>query len=231
MNKVFKSIVLFATIAIPILLVVLLDLFSENEYKKLPYFYDLHNEEFDPYYVQSVKCEPNFVDSIHQVLPFSLTNQDGKTVTQKDFEGQIYITDFIFTRCPNICIELSGEMARLQEVFKTYDEINFVSYSIDPEYDTPEVLTKYAERYQANTQKWTFLTGNKPVLANLARCGYFVVASQDGETIEDINHTNKMVLIDKEGHIRGYYDGTNSKSVDILITEVKILLKEYERKN
>ena len=92
------------------------------------------------------------------------------------------------------------------------------------------MLAKYAERYQANSKKWTFLTGDKPAIAELARCGYFVVASRDGESIEDINHTNKMVLIDKEGHIRGYYDGTDSKSVDVLITEVKVLLKEYERK-
>ncbi|MEM6299499.1 MAG: SCO family protein, partial [Bacteroidota bacterium] len=205
---------------------------------RLETYYDLRNPDFDPGYLDALGCEPNFKDSVHRIPDFHLTNQDGETVTQADFDGNIYIAHFFLTRCPNnICSTTTSALARVQEVCKKYDDVKIVSYSIDPEFDTPERMKKYAKLYEADHDVWTFLTGDKNEIYNQAICGYFVTLTDQGGDLSD--HTDRFILVDKEGRIRGSnedktenarpsYRGTMRDEVERLIHEIQVLHREYE---
>jgi protein SCO1/2 len=139
-------------------------------------------------------------------------------------EGKITIVDFFFTSCPSICPVMSTEMERVDDVFRKEDRVQIYSISIDPEYDTPKILKEYAEKHNATKGKWFFLTGDKQETFNLARCG-FLLPALDGKGIpDDFVHSDKFVLVDDQGRIRGFYSGTSREDVDLLILETKILL-------
>jgi protein SCO1/2 len=217
-TKPVKYIVLIAVFVLPIAFFYFLGAFNKSKLKSLPI-----------YTPESAECPPNTEnDTAHHVLPFTLTDQDGKIFTRENMKGKITVVDFIFTRCPNICIDMSSEMARLQENFSSSNDILFLSHTVDPEYDSVPVLKKYAEHYRADEKIWRFVTGNKDSLYHLAKCSYFIVASQNGSNVNDFNHSDKFILIDKEGRIRGYYGGTDKTEIDRLMTEIRLLRKEYE---
>lgn len=167
----------------------------------------------------------------HTVPDFELTNQDGKTVRGSSLKGKVFVADFFFTRCPGICKKMSSQMTRVQERFLNNPEVQIVSFSVDPENDTLAALREYADRYAIQTAKWQLLTGDKAQIYKLAKFGYFVTAKENDATAQELEdqfvHTDKFVLIDKDGQIRGYYNGTNRKDVDRLLTEIDILLREY----
>lgn len=228
MNKSLKILILSLTLLLPIGVISFLHGFGENKFKRLTLYHDLTNPEYDPGFLKANGCEGNFRDSVHHIPDFSLLNQDGKQVGAEIMKGKIIVADFFFTKCPDICITLSSELIRVQEAFENNPEVMILSHSVDPGNDTPEALHDYAERYGADTEKWIFLTGEKKELYNLIRCGYFVSANEVPTNPDSFIHTDKMVLLDKEGRIRGYYTGTERKDVDRLITEIQILKKEYE---
>ena len=172
-----------------------------------------------------------FTDTLFHTVPdFSFTNQDGKAVTGQSVKGKIYVADFFFTRCPGICKQMSSQLTRVQETFVDNPNVRIVSFSVDPDHDTVEALQEYATRYSVKAPAWQLLTGDKAQIYKLAKSGYFVTAKEDkpgAANIEDqFVHTDKFVLVDKQGRIRGYYNGTNRKDVDRLMVEIKILLKE-----
>jgi len=175
---------------------------------------------------QAGNCPDYRVGGTHRIPSFSLLNQDSVIITEKALEGKIYIADFFFTKCGGICIDISKEMYRLQETFKKYDDVMLVSHSVDPEFDRPSILKTYSEKYNANLSKWIFLTGSKDSIYELARCGYYIVAKPNQEKPNDVIHSDKLILIDKQKRIRGYYSGTLREDVDRLITEVQILMRE-----
>jgi len=164
----------------------------------------------------------------HQIPAWSLTNQEGKVVTDKDFEGKIYVADFFFASCPSICPKMTRQMYRLQWKLKdaAFDDIKLISHTVDPENDTPERLKRYGEKTDADFNKWTFLTGNKRDIYELGVLGYLVSTREDALAPGGFLHTEKFVLVDRKGHIRGYYDGTNSEDVDRCADEIKLLLKQ-----
>ncbi len=164
----------------------------------------------------------------HEIPAWSLTNQDGKTVTDKDYRGKIYVADFFFTSCPSICPKMTRQMFRLQWKLKdkAFDDIKLVSHTVDPENDTPERLKRYGDKTEANYDKWTFLTGDKRAIYELGVMGYLVSTREDALAPGGFLHTEKFVLVDRKGHIRGYYDGTSSEEVDRLGDEIKLLLKQ-----
>lgn len=177
----------------------------------------------------SPDCKPNAIGGTHRVPTFKFTSQDGKEVTDKDFEGKVYIVDFFFSRCPDICPTMTAELVRVQAAFKDFDEVGMLSFSVDPAYDSVEVLREYAKKFAINTKQWSLVTGNKKEIYEMARCGYFIAARENSSPIAvDFVHSDKVVLIDKEKRIRGYYSGTSRKEIDRLITEIQILLKEYQ---
>jgi len=160
----------------------------------------------------------------HTIGNFSFTNQYGETVSQKTTEGKIYVADFFFATCQNICPAMSSQLIRLQDAIKN-DDILILSHTVNPLHDTVEVLLEYAGKYQAIKDKWHFLTGSKKDINTLAEKSYLVSAQDDG-TPEGFVHSEKFLLIDGQHRIRGVYDGTDSLQVDLMIKDISLLKKE-----
>lgn len=164
----------------------------------------------------------------HTIADFELIDQDGKTFTQAQLTGKYYVSDFFFTTCPNICKDMSAQLVRVQKATKENDEFMIVSHTVQPEVDSAETLKAYAELYEADPNKWVFLTGDKKMIYDLARKSYFAATTDGDGGVDDFIHTENFVLVDKEKRIRGFYDGTSKESVDQLIEDIEILALEYE---
>lgn len=163
----------------------------------------------------------------HSIKSFSFYDGEGNVVSDSDFENSIYVADFIFTKCEGICPEMSTELSRVQEYYKQNSGVKMLSHSVDPNYDKGQVLTDYADRYNAIPGKWFFVTGDAEKIYDMAVHSYFVTAGTEDSDIGFV-HSEKLVLIDKEKRIRGFYDGTNKEEVERLILEINVLLQEYE---
>jgi len=159
----------------------------------------------------------------HTIGPFSLINQNGDTITDKDYEGKIYVADFFFTRCPSICPVMTNNMEKLQTEFLNDADVKLLSLSVTPEYDSVPVLYKYASKNGALDTKWNITTGNKKHIYELARKNYFAVVDQGDGGLQDFIHTPNFVLIDKKKQIRGIYDGTKDQEISRLIKDIRIL--------
>ncbi len=168
-------------------------------------------------------------DTVYKkIADFSFIDQEGNKVTQNTFKDKIYVADYFFCTCKTICPVMSKQMERVADVFKKEDDIKFISHTVNPEYDSVPVLADYARVHHARYGQWFLVTGNKKELYNLARNSYMLDASEGDGGEDDFIHTQDFALVDKERLIRGYYDGTNSKEVDKLINDIKLLKKEYE---
>lgn len=165
---------------------------------------------------------------VYSTVPdFSLVTEDGRRVSSGDLKGSVFVADFIFTRCAGTCPVMSGQMRELQNAFLDLPDVRLVSITVDPEYDTQEVLQKFAKQYGAKPQKWMFLTGDKATIHHLAQKGFRLgVSEEGGSAAEPIIHSTKFVLVDKQGRIRGYYDGTEEESVKRLIEDMRLLREE-----
>ncbi len=168
------------------------------------------------------------VTKLHRVGSFNLTNQDGKTITEKDYEDKIYVADFFFVTCPTICPKMTKQMERVVDKFKSNNEVLFLSHTVMPEHDSVPVLKEYAIKYNINSNKWNLVTGDKKQIYDLARKTYFAAITEGDGGVDDFIHTENFVLIDKEKRIRGFYDGTSENDVDRLINDINTLLNEYE---
>lgn len=168
--------------------------------------------------------------SYHTIPAFSFTNQDGKTVTEKDFNNSVYVTDFFFTTCHSICPIMSTQMERVYQKYKGNEEVKFLSHTVDPEIDTVEQLKSYALRHNADSKQWMFVTGEKKALYEIARKGYLLNADEGDGGPDDFIHTQNFALIDKDKRIRGFYDGTDSTEINQLIKDIDLLLMEYHYK-
>ncbi len=154
---------------------------------------------------------------------FSLIDQDGRSVTRGDLAGKVWIADFIFTNCAGTCPMISATMRRLQNSLPP--EVHLASFSVDPERDTPEALAKYADEFSADRKRWHFLTGKKDELYDLSVKGFKLALDDTGGTdVEPITHSTRLVLVDKEGKIRGYYGGTEDEEMQRLFKDVLKLL-------
>ena len=159
---------------------------------------------------------PELVDSTvqhigndHKIADFSFTNQNGKLITQKDYENTIYVADFFFTTCPTICPKMTDNMVWLQKQLKNYPKVKLLSFSVTPDIDTPEVLKKYAIEKGVDDSRWNLVTGDKSAIYYLARKSYLAVKTGKPEEMYDMVHTENFILVDKNKRIRGFYDGTN----------------------
>ncbi len=165
-------------------------------------------------------------ESHHTVAAFELVNQNGKTITEKDYENKIYVTDFFFTRCPSICPIMSNNMEKLQQTFLEDKEVMFLSMSVTPIMDSIPILKKYAEKHGVIDSKWNITTGDKKHIYNLARKSYFAVVDQGDGGLQDFIHTPNFILVDKEKRIRGVYDGTMDDEIERIIQDIVLLQKE-----
>ena len=164
----------------------------------------------------------------HRIADFKLINQDGEEITNEDFDGYYYVTDFFFTTCPTICPSMSAQMQRVQKEYMDDENFKILSHTVQPEVDSVPVLKEYANLYEANPKKWIFVTGSKKLIYDLARKSYFAAVTEGDGGPNDFIHTENFVLVDKDKRIRGFYDGTSSESVDKLIVDIEILQQEYD---
>lgn len=165
----------------------------------------------------------------HSIPPFQFTDQDGKLFGDKDLQGKIYVANFFFTSCPSICPAMQTLMKKVQDTddFKKLNDFRMVSFTVDPEHDSVSVLKEYAQKIKADSGRWYFLTGDKKVIYDLAYQGFLVNAMEDPTAPGGFLHSDMMLLIDREKHIRGIYEGTSMKDVKRLIDEIKVLIAEY----
>lgn len=163
----------------------------------------------------------------HQIRPFTLTDQQNKPFTEKDMDGKLCVVDFFFTTCPGICPKLTHSMSDLQTQFLHDDRVMLLSHSVMPERDSVPVLQKYARQKQVNSSRWKLLTGNRETIYDLGRKAYFVEEDEGVKRNSDVFlHTENFVLIDKNRHIRGIYNGLDPNSMAALIDDIKILEQE-----
>jgi len=156
-----------------------------------------------------------------KVPNFSFVNQAGKTITNKDYEGKVYVIEFFFTTCPTICPRMNRNLIQIQNEFSGFEDFGVASFTINPDYDTPEVLKSYAEKYGVTNPNWHLMTGDKEAIYKLSNEGFYIYAAED-ETVEGgFEHSGNFALIDKNGFIRSrvvngnpliYYNGIISES-------------------
>lgn len=194
---------------------------QEKEISALPYYKEA---TFTPHWLEA---KDPALNDFHKISPFNLTNQDGVSISEKTFAGKIYITDFFFTICPGICPKMTKNMGILQEEFLNDDEILLLSHSVTPEMDSVSVLKRYAEEKGIISNKWHLVTGAQQDIYKLGRKDYFVEEDLGLKKDDDeFLHTENFVLIDKNSHIRGIYNGLNTTSVNQLIKDVRTLQLE-----
>ncbi|ADY29459.1 MULTISPECIES: SCO family protein [Cellulophaga] len=163
----------------------------------------------------------------HTVANFKLTNQNGKTITQDNYANKIYVADFFFTTCQTICPVMTKNMVKVQEIIKNDDDVMLLSHSVTPEIDSVAQLKKYALKKGVIDSKWNLVTGDRKEIYDLARKSY-MAAKTDLNNPYSMVHTENFVLVDKEKRIRGTYDGTDSKEIEKLIEDIKILKASYK---
>lgn len=169
-----------------------------------------------------------------QVQPFALTNQSGQVVTLSDLKGKVWVADVIFTRCAGPCPKMTEEMRKLQAAFESGEPLRFVTLTTDPEYDTPAVLRRYSEKFNANPQRWFLLTGPKSeILANLAigslKLSALEKAEEQQQNENDLFiHSTQFVLVDKSGKLRGVYDSLEPGFQEEIQADIQGLLGEDE---
>jgi protein SCO1 len=168
------------------------------------------------------------VSSYGTVPAFELLNQNGQPFGSAQLAGKIWIADFIYTTCPGPCPMISSRMSELQKPLEKSD-VHLVSFSVDPEKDTPQVLRGYAEKLQADPARWDFLTGPKSAIYKLSHDGFKLALSDGGDERGIPVHSTRMVLVDRHGQIRGYYDATEPDAVTKLLADTNHLLREQPK--
>jgi len=195
------------------------------------FYYALKPVKVLPYFAPGKNINPELVDSTvvhikkkHYIADFSLTNQNGKTITQDDYKNKIYVADFFFTTCVTICPAMTSNMKKVQDAILLDDDIKLLSHTVMPEIDTVAQLKRYAVEKGVLSNKWNLVTGSKKELYNLARKSY-LVAKYDPKQEDGYGfiHTENFVLIDQKKRIRGLYDGTDNEDIDRLLEDIKTL--------
>ena len=163
----------------------------------------------------------------HKIADFTLVNQNGRTITQKDYKDKIYIADFFFTTCQTICPIMTNHMVNIQKKIINDNDVMLLSHSVTPDIDSVAQLKRYALKKGVNDKKWNLVTGDKKEIYRLARKSYLAVKDNGDGGPFDMVHTENFMLIDKKRQIRGFYDGTNEEDIDRLLNDLEILKKEY----
>ncbi len=218
-----KILILVLILALPGFLYYLLTVKGKNRYKPLPFFGPKEVAE------TGHKFHGRYIaDTIYHKLPdFSLTDQNANQVNLRSFDNEIFIAGFFYTHCPSVCDRVYRNLDSLVKGYGHNRMVHFASITVDPAHDSPEVLKRYSAKF-ASTTKWQFLTGDSTTIYNLAANGFLVNAlhAANGDFIVD----DKLVLIDQDKRIRGYYSGTSITDMNRLNDEIKVLIAEEIRK-
>lgn len=176
---------------------------------------------------------PELVDSTvqykskyHTIADFSFINQNGKTITQKNYEGKIYVADFFFTTCGSICPKMTTNLVEVQKAFLNNPKVMILSHSVLPDVDDVAKLKAYAIKNGVNDKKWNLVTGDKAAIYTMARKSYLAVKQGNPDKLYDMVHTENFVLVDTKRRVRGFYDGTNKEEIQRLITDINWLCED-----
>lgn len=176
---------------------------------------------------------PELVDSTvqykskyHTIADFSFINQNGDTITQKNYEGKIYVADFFFTTCGSICPKMSTNLVDVQKAVLNNPKVMLLSHTVFPEVDSVSVLKAYAIKYGVVDSKWNLVTGDKKEIYKMARKSYLAVKLGRPDQLYDMVHTENFVLVDQKRRVRGFYDGTNKEDVKRLLEDIEFLSQE-----
>lgn len=221
MLSFFKGYKVFAIVFSIISVIIIALIYNTlNVYKPLPIY-------------QPTMVSTELVDSTiqhkkkyHKIADFSLINQNGDTITQKNYKNKIYVADFFFTTCRTICPIMTNHMAEIQKEIMNDHEVMLLSHSVTPKIDTVAQLKRYAKKKGVNDKKWNLVTGDKKEIYKLARKSYLAVKDNGDGGPFDMVHTENFMLIDKKRQIRGFYDGTNREDIDRLLDDIEILKQE-----
>ncbi|UWY29201.1 SCO family protein [Flavobacterium sp. TR2] len=176
---------------------------------------------------------PELVDSTiqykskyHTIADFSFINQNGDTITQKNYEGKIYVADFFFTTCGSICPKMSTNLVEVQKAVLNNPKVMLLSHTVFPEVDSVSVLKAYAIKYGVVDSKWNLVTGDKKQIYKMARKSYLAVKMGRPDQLYDMVHTENFVLVDQKRRVRGFYDGTNKEDIKRLLEDIEFLSQE-----
>ena len=179
---------------------------------------------------------PELVDSTiqyiareHKIADFSFVNQNGKVITQKDYEGKIYVADFFFTTCGTICPIMTTNMIDIQNAFLNNPKVMLLSHTVTPEIDSVSVLKKYAIEKGVVDSKWNLVTGDKKEIYSMARKSYLAVKLGKPSELYDMVHTENFVLVDAQKRVRGFYDGTKKEDINMLIDDINWLCQNDKK--
>jgi protein SCO1/2 len=167
-----------------------------------------------------------YIQKYHTIADFSFTNQNGKTITQKDYEGKIYVADFFFTTCGSICPIMTTNMLDIQKAFATNPKVMMLSHTVLPETDSVPVLKAYARKKGVNDAKWNLVTGDKKEIYTMARKSYLAVKLGKPSELYDMVHTENFILVDNKRRVRGFYDGTKKEEIERLVEDIRWLLTQ-----
>lgn len=222
-SKIKKIAILFAILLMPSLFYLFL-YSGKHNYTKLQYYGNK---------TAVLNEDGKYDTTYHTISYFEFINQDGKKVTRDDLLGKVYVADFFFVTCPTICPKMTTNMVYIQNKFKDRKDLRFLSITVNPEEDSVPVLKEYAKKVHASTTNWDFVTGDKDAIYNIAFNGFFVNVAKDSIAEGGFLHSQLLILVDKKGHVRGYFDGTVysemkkdlTDAIDILYREEVVPIK------
>jgi protein SCO1 len=188
--------------------------------KSLPIF---NPSDVNPELVDSTV---QYISKYHTIADFSFVNQNGKTITQKDYEGKVYVADFFFTTCGSICPKMTTNLVDVQQAFIDNPEVMLLSHSVFPETDSIPVLKAYAKKHGVIDPKWNLVTGDKKEIYAMARKSYLAVKLGKPSELYDMVHTENFVLVDQKRRVRGFYDGTKKEEIKRLIEDIRFLCQK-----
>jgi protein SCO1 len=177
------------------------------------------------YYFDLDSMDANGKPTYHTIPDVELISQNGKPFQTSSLKGKVVLVDFFFASCGGICPKMTSQLTRVQARFGNEKDFAIVSYTVDPERDSAIFLQDYAMLFKADTAQWKFVTGEKKKLYDLARYGYYLPVEPGNGDSEDFIHSDQFVLVDRDAHIRGFYNGTDSLVVDSLMRDLKELIR------
>ena len=213
-RKFFGVLLVFSIITIYLFYVAL------KPSKSLPIF---NPSDVNPELVDSTV---QYISKYHTIADFSFVNQNGKTITQKDYEGKVYVADFFFTTCGSICPKMTTNLAEVQKAIINNPKVMLLSHTVFPETDSVPVLKGYALKNGVVDSKWNLVTGDKKAIYTMARKSYLAVKLGKPEQLYDMVHTENFVLVDTKKRVRGFYDGTNKEEIQRLLEDINFLCQE-----
>ena len=167
------------------------------------------------------------VKRFHKIKSFEFLNQNGEVISEKDYDGFVYVADFFFTTCPSICPIMTDNMLKIQSYIKDKKKVKLLSFSVTPEIDSVQLLKEYSIEKGVDDKYWNLLTGDKSKIYSLARKSFLVVKENAESNSHDMIHTENFVLVDREKRIRGFYNGTDDEDIEVLKEDIDILIEGY----